>query len=93
MTGAQRFELGCCTATAGLLAACSESGENAAAFVARHAAGDWGEVCAEDAALNEAALAEGARLLSVYRLADGGKVYVVTEADRSYTTAMLAEEY
>jgi hypothetical protein len=48
---------------------------------------------AGDAALNEAALEEGARLLSVYRLADGGKVYVVTEADRSCTTAMLAEEY
>jgi hypothetical protein len=93
MTGAQRFELGCCTATAGLLAACSETGESVAGFITRHAAGDWGEVCAEDAALNEAALERGERVLSAYRLGDGRKVYVVTEADRSYTTAMLAEEY
>ena len=33
----------------------------------RHAAGDWGEVCRDDATLNDEALKHGDRLLSVYR--------------------------
>jgi hypothetical protein len=33
----------------------------------RHASGDWGEVCSEDAQLNDDALEYGDRLLSVYR--------------------------
>lgn len=35
--------------------------------LARHAAGDWGEVDPEDAAENERSLRNGFRLLSVYR--------------------------
>ena len=56
--------------------------------------GDWGDLCAEDAAANGLALEEGARIFSSYQVpaADGGsfKVWVITEADRSATTDALA---
>jgi hypothetical protein len=91
--GARGFDLGCCTATPGALLACAEAGESVARLIARHAGGDWGDLCAEDAALNEAAVGDGGRILSAYPLAGGTKLYVVTEADRSFTTALLADEY
>lgn len=60
--------------------------------LARHAAGDWGEVDPEDAAENERSLREGFRLLSVYRAGDT-KFWIITEADRSATTVLLPEDY
>ncbi len=62
-------------------------------FLQRHAAGDWGEVDAHDKAENEYSLQQGFRLLSAYRLADGTKIWIITEADRSATTLLLPEEY
>jgi len=35
----------------------------------------------------------GDRLLSAYRLRDGSKVWIITEADRSSTCILLPEEY
>jgi len=70
------------------------SGEDLASALARHAAGDWGEVDAHDRDANERALREGGRLLSVYRSSGGGvKFYVITEWDRSATTVLLPEDY
>ena len=66
----------------------------AAELVARHAAGDWGEVDAEDAAANEYAVQHSLRLLSAYRLPEGaGRLWLITEADRSTTTLLLPDEY
>jgi len=62
-------------------------------FLQRHAAGDWGEVDAHDKTKNEYSLQHGFRLLSAYRLADGTKIWIITEADRSATTLLLPEEY
>jgi len=59
----------------------------------RHARGDWGDVCAADAAAKEHALRENERLLSSYRSAAGIKFWIITEWDRSSTTALLPEEY
>jgi hypothetical protein len=42
--------------------------------------GDWGEVDAEDAQANEAALTNGLRLLSAYRLTDETRIWIITEA-------------
>lgn len=61
--------------------------------LSRHACGDWGEVCAEDAAENELALKEGFRLLSVYRDRYQKRFYIITESDRSVTTCLLPEDY
>lgn len=59
----------------------------------RHARGDWGEVDPDDAGLNEAALVDGDRLLSVYTSGDGERFYVITEWDRSVTTVLLPADY
>ncbi len=58
----------------------------------RHASGDWGEVCKDDAALNNEALKQGDRLLSVYRSGET-KFWIITEADRSVTTILMPEDY
>ena len=58
----------------------------------RHASGDWGEVCKDDAALNNDALKAGDRVLSVYRSGET-KFWIITEADRSVTTVLMPEDY
>ena len=63
------------------------------AALRRHAHGDWGEVCAEDAAENELSLTEGSRLLSAYTDRSGVKFWIITEWDRSSTTVLLPEDY
>jgi len=61
--------------------------------ISRHVAGDWGDACEEDRASNDLALKEGDRLLSVYVKEGLPKIWVITEWDRSVTTALLPEEY
>lgn len=61
--------------------------------MARHVAGDWGEVSEEDRTANEIALKTGARLLSVYHDVSGVKFWIITEADRSSTCVLLPEDY
>lgn len=61
--------------------------------LARHAAGDWGEVSDEDREENEFSLREGFRLMSVYRSAEGETFWIITEADRSSTTVLMPEDY
>ena len=60
--------------------------------LSRHLAGDWGDLCDEDNRTNNAALERGGRLFSSYELATG-KLWIITEADRSATTFLLPEEY
>ena len=55
----------------------------------RHARGDWGEVCPEDAKENDDALLEGCRLLSAYTDRNGTKFWIITEAGREATTVLL----
>ena len=88
-----KFPLGQTTATPGALEAMKESGQTPEFFLARHAAGDWGDVDGEDQRLNDEALVHGDRLLSVYRTLKGVRLYVITEADRSVTTFLLPDEY
>jgi hypothetical protein len=61
----------------------------------RHARGDWGDIDPEDRGVNEAALAQGARIMSVYKLADDSdeRIWIITEADRSSTTVLLPSDY
>jgi hypothetical protein len=61
--------------------------------LARHGAGDWGEVCPEDRQENEFSLREDYRLLSVYQSSAGEKFWIITEADRSATTVLMPEDY
>ena len=70
----------------------TEAREHPFELLARHATGDWGELCAFDRRQNEIALREGYRVLSSYPFGEE-RVWVITEADRSTTTILLPEEY
>jgi hypothetical protein len=64
----------------------------------RHAAGDWGTLDPIDWRANLDALRIGSRLLSAYPIDPhdrGSKrmFWIITEADRSVTTALLPSEY
>ena len=99
-TRSARFPLGHVVATPGALEAARANGVDVLALAHRHASGDWGAVCAADAQANDLALdpACPARLLSAYALpsAEGraaGRLWIITEADRSATTVLLPSEY
>jgi hypothetical protein len=96
MTG--KFALGQLLATPGALAALQEARQSPAELVARHAQGDWGDVCEADKRLNEQSLQDGSRLMSAYETVGGVRVWVITEAAddggrRAATTILLPEEY
>ena len=52
-----------------------------------------GEIDDYHRAENEMSLVQGFRLLSAYTLADGTRIWVITEVDRSSTCILLPEEY
>ena len=88
------FDLGRVVATPGALALLTTAGENPAELLSRHAGGDWGEVPTEDARENARSLKYGWRVMSSYPVgADGEKVWIITEADRSSTCLLLPREY
>lgn len=87
-----KFQLGRLFFTPGIAKAFHDNFTSIAIALGRHASGDWGTVCEEDAAENDSALAFGYRILSAYET-EHGKVWIITEADRSATTVLLPEEY
>jgi hypothetical protein len=59
--------------------------------VLRHLGGDWGDIDPAARQHNDAALAAGGCLQSVYRLPDNdGALVVTTDAERRRTVAVLA---
>lgn len=86
-----RFPLGRTLATRGVVTEVKMEAVYEA--MARHERGDWGEVPPEDKALNDQAVEDGGRVLSMWRDEHGTKFYIITEADRSVTTALLPSEY
>ena len=89
----QILELGFVVAAPGALRALEAAEQSADEFLARHEAGDWGELGEADCDENELSLREGFRILSAYTLRTGVKIWIITEADRSATTLLLPEEY
>ena len=87
------FKPGRILATPGCLEELDRAGQNLWEFMARHVAGDWGVVDAEDAEANNQALKDGSRLLSAYLLKTGEKIWIITEADRSRTTVLHPEDF
>ncbi|MFN8140413.1 MAG: hypothetical protein U0R49_11510 [Fimbriimonadales bacterium] len=61
--------------------------------LARHATGDWGDICEDDWIENERSIKEGFRLFSVYSDRDDHDFWIITEADRSSTTVLLPDDY
>lgn len=86
-----KFSMGNLYATPGVLAAVPS--DELLACLGRYARGDWGDCGTEDWQANEHALVEGSRVFSVYKLPSGVKLWIITEADRASTTALLPEEY
>jgi hypothetical protein len=84
--------LGRVLATPGVLKVLGKSGGHPFDYLARHATGDWGDLCAFDRRQNEIALRDGYRVFSCYD-SPAGRVWIITEADRSVTTILLPEEY
>jgi hypothetical protein len=84
--------LGRVVATPGALKLFIEAGGHPFDYLARHAKGDWGQLCAFDRRQNEIALREGLRIFSSYDVS-AGRVWIITEADRSVTTILLPDEY
>ena len=93
MPKAARFPLGRIVATPGAGAALADAGDDPLPFLARHRAGDWGDLDKSDKEENERSIFAGCRLLSAYELSDQTKIWIITEADRSSTCILLPEEY
>ncbi|NLX99230.1 MAG: hypothetical protein GXY83_24090 [Rhodopirellula sp.] len=93
-----RFRLGQTVATPAALEAIQQAGQSPAEFLDRHVRGDWGNLSADDRALNDEAVQDGSRILSAYVTRAGEKIWVITEATddrghRSATTILLPDEY
>jgi hypothetical protein len=94
----RRFELGRVVGTPGALAKIQEAGQDVQEFLRSHAAGDWGDLGAEDKSANEAALRDGSRLFSKYHTRLGAAIWIITEAvgddgKRASTCVLLPSEY
>lgn len=87
------FPLGQVVGTPGAVEALQEIGTSPGELLDRHVTGDFGDICEEDLGLNEAAIQDGARIFSVYKVTDDLTIWIITEADRSSTCLMLPEEY
>lgn len=65
----------------------------------KHARGNWGNMSPEDRKRNDEAVESGERIMSVYyrpgmKKEDAqGKIWIITEADRSSTTILFSDEY
>ena len=62
-------------------------------LIRRHVTGDWGDLDEHDRGENQLALENGFRIFSVYNTTSGVRLYIITEADRSYTTCLLPSDY
>jgi hypothetical protein len=88
-----RFHLGRTVATPGALSALEEAADSPGIFIKRHVTGDWGELDDQDRQENEFSVEHGFWLLSSYTLSNGGRIWIITEADRGSTALLLPSEY
>jgi hypothetical protein len=87
-----KFDLGSVVMTRGVQS-WYQDGFNPFPYIQRHASGDWGDELGEDdKRRNDEAVEKGLRILSAYST-DHGKMWIITEADRSATTLLRPEEY
>lgn len=61
--------------------------------IRRYKMQDWGDMCEEDKKMNDDAVKYHTdRIFASYKTSKG-KIYIITEWDRSYTTILFANEY
>jgi hypothetical protein len=88
-----QFATGKIVATPGALRLLEQNAILPTQLIARHVRGDFGIVPEEDADSNRSAIENSrARILSSYQVGSG-KVWLITEWDRSVTTILLPDEY
>lgn len=61
-------------------------------YLKRHVTGDWRDMTTDDQEANEWSVEHGARIFSAFDT-PAGRLWVITEADRSVTTCLLPDEY
>ena len=84
-----KFEAGEVVVTPAAAGALESHGHTVADLLARHQAGDWGDVSDQLRSVNDRGLAERFNLQSVFVVAEGQRVVVVTNRDRSLTMVHL----
>jgi hypothetical protein len=84
-----RFDVGEIVITPAASAALVANGLTLDDLLARHRAGDWGDVSAQVREVNERGLLEQFNLQSTYPLPDGRRLVMVTNRDRTATTIHL----
>jgi hypothetical protein len=92
--GQQQFELGQVVMTPGVenLLTGEDDMQRLRNILVHHQEGDWGDTGTEDSALNDEAVVTGERIMGSHQLG-AEKIWVITEWDRSVTTALLPGEY
>ena len=91
---ARAFQSGHIVSTPGALEALRKAGQTPLEFLTRHMKADWGDMTEDDKRANGEAVRRGdERIFSAYPLKTGGKIWIITEADRSSTTILLPDEY
>ena len=90
------FNMGKVVMTRTINSAIADSGQFAKEVLTslrRYARYDWGDMCHDDKSLNDSAVKSGLdRIVAAYGTGEG-KIYIITEHDRSYTTILFANEY
>lgn len=88
------FPLGRVVATRGALEYLERMNVAPGVLLAKHQAGDWGDIDAEDRAENWLSVVQGFRIVSCYRHGTAQEaIWIITEADRSSTTILLPSDY
>jgi hypothetical protein len=88
----RKFSLGVIVGTTAAVAALERNNQLPTPFLERHESGDWGEISEEDKKENDLSVEDESRILSVYSLEDGTKIWILTENDRSVTTLLLPDD-
>lgn len=86
------FDLGQVVCTPGALHVMDEMEVDPVNLLLRHSTGEWGDLDPHDVKVNEQAVTHGDRIMSSYNLGTG-KIWIITEWDRSVTTILLPEDY
>jgi hypothetical protein len=92
-SSAVRFSLGRMFLTQGANDALEEAQQTPQEFISRHARLEQGELSNEDHKENLYSVDKPLRIFSAYKTAQGVKLWLISEADRSVTTILLPSEY
>ncbi len=84
-----KFDVGTIIITPAAAAVLTSNGVALGDLLARHQNGDWGEVSEAVRAVNERGLSDQFNLQSTYTMADGRRLVVVTDRDRTTTMVHL----